>query len=103
MLRIRGRKSGFPLSREQERGLKGMVGAITPISIFPHQGGRGKLTLLGGLCKGLRQGGREKKRWIPACAGMTVGVAGMTEGDARPFDRLRVSGGWNGLRVSGGR
>ena len=38
--------------------------------------------------------------WIPASAGVTRVALGMT-GDARPFDRLRVSGGWR-LRVSGG-
>ncbi len=42
-----------------------------------------KLRVSGGITRILtfpREGGREKRGWIPACAGMTVGVAGMTVG-----------------------
>ena len=75
-----------------------------------------------------QDGRREKRGWIPACAGMTKWGVGMTKwvlgrrgkmdsrlrgndewvlggrkkGDARPFDRLRVSGGGKG-EGGGGR
>ena len=91
----------------------GMSGGwdFTPISIFPHQGGRGKREggfetrpYEGGstLTPTLSQDGR-RGRWggDPAQPYPAIGPC-FRKGDetqnaasARPFDRLRVSGGWD--------
>ncbi len=67
---------------------------ITPILAFPHQGGRDKRGWIP-ACAGMTHISNpsdSSRRWIPACAGMTVGQMGRVPTRDVPTKRFSMRG-----------